>query len=67
MTQETNKVYRYHIVEEFNRGIYDYLIESDESQLRGEVDSEDEQDEEEEEEADKQHGKQDIYQGWDMC
>ncbi|KAI7886692.1 P-loop containing nucleoside triphosphate hydrolase protein [Lichtheimia hyalospora FSU 10163] len=48
---------RYHIVEEFNRGIYDYLIASDESQLRGEMDSEDEQDDDEEEEADKPHGK----------
>lgn len=60
MIWEANTVHRYHIVEEFNRGIYDYLIASDESQLRGEVDSEDEQDEDEEEEADKQHGKQDI-------
>lgn len=60
MIWEANKMYRYHIVEEFNRGIYDYLIASDESQLRGEVDSEDEQDEDEEEEADKQHGKQGI-------
>lgn len=60
MIWEANKEHRYHIVEEFNRGIYDYLIASDESQLRGEVDSEDEQDEDEEEEADKQHGKQGI-------
>jgi ATP-dependent RNA helicase DDX56/DBP9 len=34
---------RYHIVEEFNRGIYDYLIATDESELKGEQDSEDEQ------------------------
>ncbi|KAF7728051.1 ATP-dependent DNA/RNA helicase [Apophysomyces ossiformis] len=33
---------RYHIVEEFNRGIYDYLIATDESELKGEEDSEDE-------------------------
>ncbi|KAI9027312.1 P-loop containing nucleoside triphosphate hydrolase protein [Phycomyces nitens] len=33
---------RYHIVEEFNRGIYDYLIATDESELKGEQDSEDE-------------------------
>ncbi|KAI8329390.1 ATP-dependent RNA helicase DBP9 [Chlamydoabsidia padenii] len=37
---------RYHIVEEFNRGKYDYLIATDESQLKGEMDSEDEQEEE---------------------
>ncbi|CEI95689.1 hypothetical protein G6F70_005272 [Rhizopus microsporus] len=38
---------RYHIVEEFNRGIYDYLIATDESKLKGELDSEDEEDDEE--------------------
>ncbi|CEG68904.1 hypothetical protein RMATCC62417_05070 [Rhizopus microsporus] len=38
---------RYHIVEEFNRGIYDYLIATDESELKGELDSEDEEDDEE--------------------
>ncbi|KAI9257975.1 P-loop containing nucleoside triphosphate hydrolase protein [Phascolomyces articulosus] len=41
---------RYHIVEEFNRGIYDYLIASDEATLKGEMDSEDEMDEDDEEE-----------------
>lgn len=40
---------RYHIVEEFNRGIYDYLIATDESELKGELDSEDEESDEEEE------------------
>ncbi|CAO3665393.1 unnamed protein product [Rhizopus stolonifer] len=40
---------RYHIVEEFNRGIYDYLIATDESELKGEQDSEDEKEEETEE------------------
>ncbi|GAN11699.1 DEAD-domain-containing protein [Mucor ambiguus] len=40
---------RYHIVEEFNRGIYDYLIATDESELKGEQDSDDE-----DEDADKQ-------------
>ncbi|KAI9250015.1 P-loop containing nucleoside triphosphate hydrolase protein, partial [Sporodiniella umbellata] len=39
---------RYHIVEEFNRGIYDYLIATDESELKGEQDSEDEKEEAEE-------------------
>ncbi|KAG0165085.1 ATP-dependent DNA/RNA helicase [Apophysomyces sp. BC1034] len=40
---------RYHIVEEFNRGIYDYLIATDESELKGEEDSEDEESDEESE------------------
>ena len=40
---------RYHIVEEFNRGIYDYLIATDESELKGEQDSDDEQEDEEKE------------------
>lgn len=39
---------RYHIVEEFNRGIYDYLIASDEAELKGELDSDDEEDQEQE-------------------
>ncbi|KAI9323236.1 P-loop containing nucleoside triphosphate hydrolase protein [Dichotomocladium elegans] len=49
---------RFHIVEEFNRGIYDFLIASDESQLGGEVDSEDEDDSssENEEENEKRKG-----------
>ncbi|KAI8975772.1 P-loop containing nucleoside triphosphate hydrolase protein [Mycotypha africana] len=42
---------RYHIVEEFNRGIYDYLIATDETELKGEVDSEDEESKNEEDEA----------------
>ncbi|KAJ3282095.1 ATP-dependent DNA/RNA helicase, partial [Borealophlyctis nickersoniae] len=39
---------RYHIVQEFNRGVYDYIIATDEGgELRGvEVESEDEKDEE---------------------
>ncbi|CAO3618283.1 unnamed protein product [Cunninghamella echinulata] len=37
---------RYHIVEEFNRGIYNYLIATDESELQGELDSDDEEEEE---------------------
>jgi ATP-dependent RNA helicase DDX56/DBP9 len=41
---------RYHIVEEFNRGIYDYLIATDESELKGELDSDDEDEKEDEEE-----------------
>ncbi|KAI8641604.1 P-loop containing nucleoside triphosphate hydrolase protein [Parasitella parasitica] len=39
---------RYHIVEEFNRGIYDYLIATDESELKGEQDSDDEDEESQE-------------------
>ncbi|KAG2172235.1 hypothetical protein INT43_004776 [Umbelopsis isabellina] len=39
---------RYHIVQEFNKGIYDYIIATDESELKGEQDSDDEEDEEEE-------------------
>ncbi|KAG2223700.1 hypothetical protein INT45_007278 [Circinella minor] len=45
---------RYHIVEEFNRGIYDYLIASDEATLKGEMDSEDEKDDEDEEQEQSQ-------------
>ncbi|KAI9486157.1 MAG: P-loop containing nucleoside triphosphate hydrolase protein [Benjaminiella poitrasii] len=41
---------RYHIVEEFNRGIYDYLIATDESELKKEQDSEDEEEGEQKEE-----------------
>ncbi|KAJ1718361.1 ATP-dependent DNA/RNA helicase, partial [Coemansia erecta] len=36
---------RYHIVEEFNRGVYDYLIATDESDKMGEVDGKEEEDE----------------------
>ncbi|CAG8616133.1 9885_t:CDS:10 [Paraglomus occultum] len=31
---------RYHIVEEFNKGIYDYIIATDENELKGEKDEE---------------------------
>lgn len=47
---------RYHIVEEFNRGIYDYLIATDESELKGEQDSEDEKEEETEETEETEKG-----------
>ncbi|RKP12463.1 P-loop containing nucleoside triphosphate hydrolase protein [Piptocephalis cylindrospora] len=40
---------RYHIVEEFNRGVYDYIIATDESDLQQERDSEEKEEEEEEE------------------
>lgn len=54
---------RYHIVEEFNRGIYDYLIASDESELKGEQDSdvEDEGEDEANEEEPKKEDKKGIY------
>ncbi|KAI8350376.1 P-loop containing nucleoside triphosphate hydrolase protein [Blakeslea trispora] len=48
---------RYHIVEEFNRGIYDYLIATDESELKGEQDSDDEDNEEAEEESEQEEEK----------
>jgi ATP-dependent RNA helicase DDX56/DBP9 len=52
---------RYHIVEEFNRGIYDYLIATDESELKGEQDSDDEdetkQDSDDDEEETTKKGK----------
>ena len=38
--------YRFHIVQEFNKGVYDYIIATDESGGRVEVDSGDEKDEE---------------------
>jgi ATP-dependent RNA helicase DDX56/DBP9 len=36
---------RYHIVQEFNKGIYDYIIATDESDLKGEQDTDDEDEE----------------------
>ncbi|CAG8482342.1 3916_t:CDS:10 [Ambispora leptoticha] len=35
---------RYHIVEEFNKGVYEYIIATDENNLKGEKDSDDELD-----------------------
>ncbi|RUP46705.1 P-loop containing nucleoside triphosphate hydrolase protein [Jimgerdemannia flammicorona] len=34
---------RYHIVQEFNKGIYDYIIATDEGEIKGEQDSSDEE------------------------
>lgn len=31
---------RYHVVQEFNKGVYDYIIASDENSGKGEQDSE---------------------------
>ncbi|KAJ1918948.1 ATP-dependent DNA/RNA helicase [Mycoemilia scoparia] len=39
---------RHHIVEEFNRGVYDYIVATDEGEAMGEVDSESEADEDQE-------------------
>jgi ATP-dependent RNA helicase DDX56/DBP9 len=39
-------LYRFHIVQEFNKGVYDYIIASDESAAKGEIDhTSDEEDE----------------------
>lgn len=54
---------RYHIVEEFNRGIYDYLIATDESELKGEQDSEDEEDSDEEEKKEKKDDDDEAEKG----
>ena len=45
---------RYHTVQEFNKGVYDYIIASDESSGRAEQDSEDEEDTTEVAEAEEQ-------------
>ncbi|KAJ1938043.1 ATP-dependent DNA/RNA helicase, partial [Linderina pennispora] len=37
---------RYHIVEEFNRGVYDYIIATDESDKMGEADTKEDEEEE---------------------
>ncbi|KAI0339457.1 DEAD-domain-containing protein [Trametopsis cervina] len=37
---------RYHVVQEFNKGVYDYIIASDENVGKGEQDTEEEQEEE---------------------
>lgn len=42
---------RYHTVQEFNKGVYDYIIATDESGARGEQDSDDETELEESKEA----------------
>jgi ATP-dependent RNA helicase DDX56/DBP9 len=54
---------RYHIVEEFNRGIYDYLIATDESELKGEQDSEDEESDDDEEEEKTQETEEEEKKG----
>lgn len=42
---------RYHVVQEFNKGVYDYIIASDENAGRGEQDEDEADVEEEAEEA----------------
>jgi ATP-dependent RNA helicase DDX56/DBP9 len=43
---------RYHTVQEFNKGVYDYIIATDESGARGEQDFDDEAEAEEPPEPD---------------
>lgn len=43
-------MYRFHIVQEFNKGVYDYIIASDESVLRGGQSEDEENDDTEGEE-----------------
>ena len=42
---------RYHVVQEFNKGVYDYIIATDEGSGAVEDEDEDEEDEEAEEKA----------------
>jgi len=42
---------RYHTVQEFNKGVYDYIIASDESAATGEHDTDNEAEEGEQEEC----------------
>lgn len=39
--------HRYHVVQEFNKGVYDYIIATDESGAHGEPDEVDEDEDEE--------------------
>lgn len=39
-------VLRYHVVQEFNKGVYDYIIATDEAGARAEYDTEEEAEEE---------------------
>jgi ATP-dependent RNA helicase DDX56/DBP9 len=41
-------IVRYHVVQEFNKGVYDYIIASDEGIKKGEHDSDESEDEQEE-------------------
>lgn len=43
---------RYHIVEEFNKGVYDYIIATDEADLGGDDDESESEEEAEEEQGD---------------
>ena len=42
--------YRYHVVQEFNKGVYDYIIATDESGAHGEHDEDEDEEGEESEE-----------------
>jgi ATP-dependent RNA helicase DDX56/DBP9 len=56
-------VYSYHVVQEFNKGVYDYIIATDESNGNGEEDEEsedvDEGEDEDEEEAEEEEEEED--------
>ena len=39
--------WRYHVVQEFNKGVYDYIIATDESGAHTEYDTDEEEEEEE--------------------
>ena len=45
-------IYRYHVVQEFNKGVYDYIIASDEGVKKGEQDSDESEEEQNETAAD---------------
>ena len=45
---------RYHVVQEFNKGVYDYIIASDENAGRGEQDSDESDDEAQDAEGDEE-------------
>jgi hypothetical protein len=47
-------VHSYHVVQEFNKGVYDYIIATDESNGNGEEDEEDEESEDEDEGEDEE-------------
>ena len=58
---------RYHVVQEFNKGVYDYIIATDESGAGQEYDNEDEEEEEEREEEENEEEECNLtsnYRNW---
>ncbi|RUS20464.1 P-loop containing nucleoside triphosphate hydrolase protein [Endogone sp. FLAS-F59071] len=51
---------RYHIVQEFNKGVYDYIIATDEGEMKGEQDSSDEEEELEDEITQTENAMEDV-------